>query len=101
MNFRTCRLLVLLVAVQVVIFSAAAQTEQANWITDPKSGCRIWATVDSPQISFSWSGGCENGLAEGEGVFESFISHRPCERYEGGWHAGKKSGRGRDIWADN
>jgi len=67
-------------AALLVLSSVAAQAETA---------CRV---LDF-EIAATYSGGCVAGLADGEGAAEG-----PLARYEGGFKAGRKHGRGVKAW---
>lgn len=73
---------------------------QAGWISDGSTGCRIWSISLQPGLSVSWSGGCEGGIASGEGVLQWSFSGRPTERYEGTMREGRPHGRGSYSWPD-
>jgi hypothetical protein len=72
--------------------AASADDEDVNWIAD-KNGCKIANPFPQPKETVTWSGGCKNGLADGEGVMQWFIDGKPLDRYEGsvqeGWAEGK------------
>jgi hypothetical protein len=65
---------------------------QPGWIADPATGCRVWSDDSQPGASVTWSGPCENGLAQGKGIAQ--WSNR---RYEGEMRDGKMSGEGAEI----
>lgn len=69
---------------------AGAQTQQAGWAVDPKTGCRAWALRTGAGASFSWTGACENGFASGRGKLEWANG----SRYDGEMKAGKYHGQG-------
>jgi hypothetical protein len=70
---------------------------QEHWIADPKTGCRVWNPHPEPNESVTWSGACENGLAQGSGVLNWLRNGAPNERFEGNMVAGKSSGHGTYI----
>ena len=41
---------------------------QGGWVTDSKTECKVWDPAPDPSQSITWSGKCENGIANGEGV---------------------------------
>ena len=78
------------------------------------SDCRV---VD-PELQGSYSGGCRNGLAHGQGVargtaeyqgeFRNGLKHGNGvktwpwgDRYEGGFANDRKNGKGMYVWGDN
>jgi len=95
------RMLAVAIAV-LLVTPAAAQTlarAEPGWIADARTGCRIWNAEPKPNQSVSWSGGCQNRLAQGRGVLQWFVNGRPDDRYEGDLVAGKYDGQGRYVWA--
>jgi hypothetical protein len=79
------RLAVILVA---VAGAAPAFAQKGEWITDAKSGCRVWTSVPQLDYWISWSGECRNGLATGRGQLQWFqaeklLSRTDCEMAEG------------------
>jgi hypothetical protein len=66
--------------------------EDVSWIADA-NGCKIANPFPQPEETVTWSGDCNNGLADGEGVLEWFIGGQPRDRYQGtlkqGWAEGK------------
>lgn len=77
--------------------SAVAQnsaTSKPRWIADPKTGCRIWNSIPEPNESISWSGSCQNQIAQGRGVLQWFKDGHANGRYEGEFRDGKENGRG-------
>src|SRR5260221_11874629 len=78
----------------MVSLPAAAQTPQPGWIADARSGCRVWNSDPQPTESITWSGACQNGLAQGRGVVQWFQDNKPTERSEGEFRDGKNNGRG-------
>ena len=84
----------------VVSLPAAAQTPQPGWIADARSGCRVWNPAPQPKEAITWSGACQNGLAQGRGVLQWFQDNKPSERSEGEYRDGKLNGRGVYVWAN-
>src|SRR5215475_6638516 len=73
----TMRAWILAVAGLVLAMSpAAAQTVQPGWIADASTGCRVWNDHPRPKETITWSGRCENGLAQGNGVVQWFEDSR-------------------------
>ena len=52
--------------------------------------CRVL----DPELQGSYTGGCANGLAEGEGMASG------SAQYSGGFQQGKKHGKGAKTWAN-
>jgi len=79
---------------------AAAQVRQPGWIADARTGCRVWNATPRPNQTVSWSGGCQNEIAQGRGVLQWFVNNRPTDRYDGELVGGKLDGRGAYVSAD-
>jgi hypothetical protein len=100
---RRHRAVVFLLAALLAAPAAAQTTPHAEpgWISDSRTGCRIWNAEPVPNQSVSWSGGCQNRLAQGRGVLQWFRNGRPHDRYDGELVAGKYDGQGKYVWADS
>jgi hypothetical protein len=73
---------------------AVAQGAAPDWTADPRSGCRVANPHPQPNESITWSGGCQNGFAQGQGVLQWFENGGPAERYEGELRGGQMNGHG-------
>jgi hypothetical protein len=71
-----------------------------GWIADAQSGCRVWNALPRPDENVTWSGGCADGIASGQGVLQWFTSGQPADRYEGTYRNGQENGRGVFLWAN-
>ena len=78
-------------------------TAGGTWLKDPISGCAVWnSTPSASRESVSWSGGCQNGLANGDGVLVWNEGQRLAGRYVGPMEGGKAQGKGvLDYWIDS
>jgi hypothetical protein len=65
-----------------------------GWITDKKTGCKVWNPSPQSNEAIEWSGPCKNGLADGEGTLQWTQNGKPSDRYVGEYHAGKRNGHG-------
>jgi hypothetical protein len=45
---------------------------KAAWMTDPKTGCKVWNAHPQAGETASWNGACKKGLAEGRGYVQWF-----------------------------
>jgi hypothetical protein len=91
------RSLVVMFLVASMMTSALAQAP-AGWTADAKTGCRIWNDDPEPGETVSWSGGCQNGLAQGFGTLQWFKNGKKTELYVGELRNGKQNGRGAYTW---
>jgi hypothetical protein len=94
------RVAALAVVLSVFAVTAFAQSLQPGWIADSHTGCHVWNGLPKPNQSIAWSGGCQNGLAQGRGVLQWYAADKPTDRYEGEYRAGKENGRGVNTWAN-
>lgn len=76
------------------VLGTSAWAVEPGWIADPKSGCRVWDSFPQPKESISWSGPCENGVANGHGTLQWYLSGTFAERDDGEWVNGKMNGHG-------
>ena len=67
--------------------------QSERWIADA-NGCRILELNPLPHESITWSGGCVNGLADGEGKLSWRLKEVPNGTYTGAMSAGELSGTG-------
>ena len=73
---------------------SAVRGAEAGSISDPCTGCRVMNANPKRNEAITWSGGCENGLAQGQGILQWYENDRPAERYEGELHGGQINGHG-------
>ncbi len=81
-------------AAAVAVFVTPQHKPRGIWITDPKTGCRIWDDLPAADEVVTWSGDCTHGYAEGRGTAQWVIKGKPVDRYEGDMRAGKMVGTG-------
>lgn len=77
--------------------SAAAESI-AGWLSDPRTGCRIWDSGHEADETISWSGACAGGVAQGRGVLQWFKAGTSSGRYDGDLKDGKQHGYGVSTW---
>jgi hypothetical protein len=82
------------VAIILSLTLATARTARADWIADPRTGCRVWNLNPQEQEKISWSGPCKGGLAHGQGVLQWFLKDHRGDRYEGELRDGRQNGYG-------
>ena len=60
-------------------------------MTDERSACSVWDPLPVPDETVSWTGGCKDGLFDGQGVYVGFDGMR----YDGEWKNGNFDGHGK------
>jgi hypothetical protein len=84
---------------------------QPGWITDARTGCKVWDPAPLRNETVAWSGECQNGVARGRGVLQRFQDGKPIQRveeefyangdhYEGETIDGKPTGHGIYTYAN-
>lgn len=91
------RFAIVLVAM-LVAGTAAAQ--QAGWIADKRTGCRVWNESPVADEYVTWSGPCSGNIANGVGTLQWHQKGKPTDRYEGELRSGRENGRGTYYWTD-
>jgi hypothetical protein len=74
------------------LFSSACAAEQHSLIG--KEGCRIVNPRPVEGESITWTGGCKDGYADGEGTEEWVLDGKVVEHYEGILVKGERNGLG-------
>ena len=89
-----------LAAASLLTILAGAPDVRAEgiWLTDPKTGCKIWDQAPEPGESASWDGPCQDGLSTGTGTLLWFKDGKPNGSYVGERVGGKANGHGVNIW---
>ena len=75
-----------------------APPKSPGWIADTRTGCRVWNANPGPGEEITWTGACQNNLAQGRGVLQWLRDGKPNSRYEGEYRDGKVNGRGIYSW---
>lgn len=87
-------IVVVLLALVGVAPSGHAQSGGGRWVADPGTGCAVWVSAPLAVDRVSWSGICQNGHAEGQGVMRRYAGDRVEAEYIGEYHDGRREGRG-------
>lgn len=72
-----------------------------DMIADPATGCKVENNHPMPKQSISWSGKCENGMANGVGTLQWLGAGKLIKLYEGSMKDGIASGYGTLTWSFN
>jgi hypothetical protein len=92
MNFMNRFARAIAFALMLSPLAVSAADDDVSWIAD-NNGCKIANPFPQPGETVTWSGGCKDGLADGEGMMQWFIDGKPLDMYEGtvkeGWAEGK------------
>ncbi len=75
-------------------------TDNPGWILEEKSGCKCWTNRNFEHRSFTWTGDCSDGYADGPGVLHLKQDGYKHTVFEGTLSNGKATGFGRLIWLD-
>lgn len=72
-----------------------------EWQAEPATGCKVWNASPQLKDSFTWTGGCKDGLLDGTGLFQ-WVSPSGAINgtYEGTMVGGKFHGKGRLTYTD-
>ena len=54
-----------------------------EWIVDTATGCKVWNENPAPNESISWSGKCEGGTANGQGVLHWYVNKSGSKKGNG------------------
>jgi hypothetical protein len=94
------RRLIMVVVLSAVAGSSQAMTGQPDgiWLSDRTNGCRVWDGHPDPGDAITWSGSCEDGLADGRGTVRWTNGAGPVGNYVGTMSQGKMSGTGTFTW---
>jgi MORN repeat len=82
----------------ICVCVAAFEAKAGEWLTDAKSGCRVWDPNPQLEESMLWSGSCAEGLAEGRGTARWIKGSAAIETDEGEWRDGRQAGKGTQDW---
>jgi hypothetical protein len=85
---------VLTIGLLLVSVPALGQTKLGDWFADDRTGCKVWDTNPQMNESVTWSGACQNGLAQGLGTLQWFQAGKQSEHGEGEWRDGLRTGHG-------
>jgi hypothetical protein len=67
-------------------------------VADAKSGCKVWNPHPAGGETVNWSGGCVDGLAQGQGTLQWLKDGRTIEKDDGEWNRGRQTGQGTQDW---
>jgi len=81
--------------------SIALAEPKADWIADPRTGCKVWNPKPQPNQMILWSGLCGNGIANGRGFLQWFKDGKLVLLGEGNYRDGRLHGRGVYTWAND
>lgn len=78
-------------------FRSFAQEQSGQFIKDPDSGCMVWNDI-GPEMTITWSGGCKDNYADGEGTLTWFENKNIVAAYTGQMQKGYVTGKGKYIY---
>ncbi len=82
----------LVLVLAVLAIPAAAQTP--GWLTDAKTGCKMWVRSTEHLSGFTWTGACVDGLVSGPGDFTLTLNGAVIWTGTNGFVKGKREGHG-------
>jgi len=93
------RLLLVLGVVGACLAGAARADDDGSFTIGPP-GCRVVNPNPIPNESIRWSGGCRDGLADGQGTLDWLLEGRLHSRFTGQLRAGRPDGHGEAVDED-
>ena len=79
----------------ILLFVASAHAAEDDGFIQDQNLCLAQNSFPRPNETVTWTGGCKNGFADGEGIQQWFINNAPTGRYEGRMEKGAYQGRGK------
>ena len=89
-----------LVLLSGTITATARAADQPSWVSESRTGCKVWNSYPKPGERVEWSGGCVSGFASGNGLLQWYVHGKLNEQFEGEMAGGKLNGQGAYIWAN-
>lgn len=80
----------------LISFESFAQIN-GQFVKDTKSGCMVWNDI-SPEMTVTWSGGCKDKYADGEGTLTWFENKNIIASYTGQMQKGYVTGKGKYVY---
>lgn len=77
---------------------SAQSVQHGTYVSDEKTGCKVWNPNPQSVEKVVWLGPCVNGLGQGQGKLQWLENGNIYETDEGEWSAGRQVGRGSQIW---
>ncbi len=78
--------------------SQSKRTSDAGWISSKDGHCKIYTSTNYQNRSFSWTGDCQDGYANGYGELVLLESGREVYQLKGSFTKGKVEGKARLQW---
>ena len=88
------------IALTLISLSIFGQELQRKFITDKRTGCKVWNPYYSADDSISWTGNCKNKMADGSGTLTWFVQGKQEAQYIGMMQKGVPNGKGKYCYAD-
>lgn len=82
-------------------YLAFGQETEGNFLVDKKTGCTVWFKHYFEEDSVTWSGGCKDNLASGNGTMLGFTKGKQTSKYVGEMVNGKPNGNGVFTFGNN
>lgn len=81
----------------ICLFVTTQICGQTTWTTDSLTGCKVYNPEPRPNETISWSGGCKNGLADGEGTLIWYAEGKETLRVIASFSNGQANGKGKYV----
>ena len=79
----------------ILLFLASAYAAEDDGFIQDQNRCLALNSFPKPNETLTWTGGCKNGFADGEGIQQWFSNNAPTGRYEGRMERGVYQGPGK------
>lgn len=79
-----------------LLATTAAHADDGDRFTIGPPGCRVVNPNPQPDETMTWTGGCHDGMAEGDGTLDWYSAGKHTGHYVGHMHAGMSEGQGDD-----
>src|SRR5258708_32629581 len=85
----------------ILLFVASAHAAEDDGFIQDQNRCLARNSFPQPNETITWTGGCKNGFADGEGIQQWYVNNAPTFRYEGRMEGGARNGFGKSTASSN
>ena len=87
--------------VVILLRAVSSLAAEDNGFIRDQNQCLARNTSPQSNETITWTGGCKNGFADGEGIQQWYINNAPTYRYEGRMEGGIRNGFGKSTASTN